>query len=176
MAKTKVSKLRHFLANIGLLKSGAENVPEAAPEFPAQETRTEDPFPNKVGGLSLAPMGKGWRTLVGRGRTGIFRGMAVFEKADLDAENAVRIDLVCGNRREKLGYLTASIQRICEMINSDSEMGRAITQRSIPCRVRIYNGDISAPCETDRYSYAHTDVVRLLKKAAKDNKKPKRKK
>lgn len=147
---------------------------EANPEI----SRTYNSFPNKITGLSLTPMGTGWRTWLRGGEIRVFDALAVLEIAKRGDANVIRIDLLGGGRHEKLGYLTpgvaTTLRMACAKVNPDSEMGRAIAQQSIPCRAQVYRGDLRAPNETDRYSYAHTDVVRRVKDTVKTEKKLKR--
>lgn len=135
----------------------------------------DNPFPNKVTGLSATRMGTGWRNMLCDGETRVFDALAVLERRNRYDRNAVRIDIVGFGNRVKLGYLTAAVaatfRTACTEVAPDSEMGQAIKAQSIPCLAQVYCGDIYAGNETDRYSYASTDVVRRVKDVVKAERK-----
>jgi hypothetical protein len=189
MAESGVSKPRQFFTKfcralgVPIGEPAIVRPEDTSKELNQEIPATENPFPNKVDYLSLTPPGKGWRTLLRGGETRVFDGICAvgIDISDIgDPREAefgkfpYRIDLLRGERREKLGYLTSGVattlRTACAKVNPDSEMGRAIKQQSIPCRVRVYRGDKNAPNETDRYSYAHTDIVRRVKDVVKAEK------
>ena len=139
------------------------------------KAKSANPFPSKVTGLSTTRMGRGWRTLLREGETGVYDAIAVLETKNRHDPNAVRIDITCWGEREKLGYLTsgvaATFRAVCAQINPDSEMGKAIQNNAIPCQVEVYMGDIESPIESDHYSYAFTDVVKRIKELLKEQQK-----
>jgi hypothetical protein len=150
------------------------SIPTPVLEHHITELPKKDDYPldNKVSGLSET---RDWRSSLEGGEERVFKGVAVVMDK---REFKVRIDVFSdAGEQTKLGYLgaAASFQMACAKVNSDSDMGRVIAQKEIPCRVLIYRGDIDAPIETDRYSYAYTDALHRVKAAIEKGKKPKTK-
>jgi hypothetical protein len=149
----------------------AEQPPKPIEE--QQQTGEKYPLTSKVVGLSET---RGWRSLLEGGEEGVFDGIAEVKKKGENYDVLIYLDTY-EEDHVKLGHLgaAASFKAACAKVYSDSDMGRAIAQNAISCRVMVYRGDIDAAIETDKYSYAYTDVLHRVKAAIKKGTKPKTK-